>query len=95
MNLESPEHFLPNLSNFLNLDLYTKRDDLIPYYLGGNKVRKNTYIYNDYVKQHGIPDAIITVGSTQSNHARVCALLGSSKNIEVHLILHGPAGIPI
>jgi D-cysteine desulfhydrase len=63
-----------------------KRDDLIPNYLGGNKVRKNTFILNSLTN---IPDVIITNGGAESNHARVCALMASQLGIDCHLVLHG------
>ncbi|HAS8600273.1 TPA: pyridoxal-phosphate dependent enzyme [Vibrio vulnificus] len=80
----SPEQVV-NIPEF-NFKLRIKRDDLLPYYLGGNKVRKNTFIINSLKKK---PDVIITNGGSESNHARVCALMAAQSGIHCHLILHG------
>lgn len=87
--LHSPIHQLPGLSAKLGIDLWVKRDDLIPLALGGNKARKNHYILSEHLKLSGRPDALITNGGAQSNHARVVALLGAMHGIQTHLILHG------
>lgn len=82
----TPLYRLNNLSKYLNIDLWVKRDDLIPLYLGGNKVRKNLYILNNSIDK---PDVLITNGGAESNHARVVALMGSQMNMQVELVLHG------
>lgn len=84
----SPFYKLNNLSEQLSIDLWVKRDDLIPHYLGGNKVRKNLSILQSCKSE---VDAIITNGGAESNHARVVALLGAQLGIKVHLVLHGNA----
>lgn len=80
----SPIHTLNLLKN--NCTFSIKRDDLLPFYMGGNKVRKNTFILNSL---HQKPDVIITNGGAESNHARVCALMASQLGIDCHLVLHG------
>lgn len=65
-----------------------KRDDLLPDYMGGNKVRKNAFILDSLTK---LPDLIITNGGAESNHARVCALMAARLGIKCHLVLHGEA----
>ncbi|MBK1781738.1 pyridoxal-phosphate dependent enzyme [Advenella sp. WQ 585] len=82
----SPFYRLNNLSKHLNIDLWVKRDDLIPFYLGGNKVRKNIQIINDLNSNF---DVLITNGAAESNHARVVALLGAQLGCVVELVLHG------
>lgn len=82
--LNSPVHTLNLLKN--NCTFNIKRDDLLPFYLGGNKVRKNTFILNSLNQK---PDVIITNGGSESNHARVCALMASQLGIDCHLVLHG------
>ncbi|WP_162623074.1 1-aminocyclopropane-1-carboxylate deaminase/D-cysteine desulfhydrase [Billgrantia lactosivorans] len=64
------------------------RDDLYPLAGGGNKGRKLERIFAELPAEC---QAIITTGSTQSNHARVCALLAAQRGIEAHLVLHGPS----
>ena len=82
----TPFYRLNNLSKHLNIDLWVKRDDLIPFYLGGNKVRKNLQILADATESF---DVLITNGGSESNHARVVALLGAQLGCRVELILHG------
>jgi D-cysteine desulfhydrase len=80
----SPEHALSLFKKNCNITI--KRDDLIPYFLGGNKVRKNVFILDSLENS---PDVIITNGGVESNHARVCALMASQLGIDCHLVLHG------
>lgn len=84
MTFNSPIHIL-NFSES-HKAIYIKRDDLIPLFLGGNKVRKNSFIINSL---KDLPDVIITNGGSESNHARVCALMAKQLNIKCHLVLHG------
>lgn len=88
----SPVYRVAPLSDRFGIELSIKRDDLIPHYLGGNKVRKNLAILEEFRSSSttgGIPDVIITNGGAESNHARVVALLGAELGIHVHLVLHG------
>lgn len=86
-----PSPFLPlsYLSTEWGIDLWIKRDDLIPQWMGGNKVRKNFAILNAARKSGVAPDVVITNGGAESNHARVVALMGAQLGCEVHLVLHG------
>lgn len=84
--INSPLYRLERLSSSLGIDLWIKRDDLIPQYLGGNKVRKNLKILSGCKNK---PDVIITNGGAESNHARVVALMGAQLGCKVHLVLHG------
>jgi 1-aminocyclopropane-1-carboxylate deaminase/D-cysteine desulfhydrase-like pyridoxal-dependent ACC family enzyme len=64
-----------------------KRDDLFPVTGGGNKGRKLIRIF-----RRSLPEgfnAIITSGSTQSNHTRVCAVMAAERGLEAHLVMHG------
>jgi D-cysteine desulfhydrase len=88
-HLNAPIHRLYGLSDLLGVDLSVKRDDLIPYFLGGNKVRKNLSILKDHISEHGLPDVLVTNGGDESNHARVCALMASHLKMDCHLVLHG------
>lgn len=89
LTLPSPLHRLNILSNHWNLDLWAKRDDLIPEFLGGNKVRKVCHILSTIIAKDRVPDLIITNGGAASNHARVVALAGARLGCQVHLVLHG------
>jgi len=85
----SPFYRLDALSRRWNINLWVKRDDLIPQWMGGNKVRKNFGILNAACKNGAAPDVLITNGGAESNHARVVALMGAQLGCQVHLVLHG------
>ena len=87
--LPSPLHRLDRLSSAWGIDLWAKRDDLIPQCMGGNKVRKTFGILDAAIESAGVPDLLITNGGVESNHARVVALMGSQLGCKVHLVLHG------
>ena len=87
--LPSPLYKLDTLSDRWNIDLWVKRDDLIPQWMGGNKVRKNFAILSAACKGDVVPDVLITNGGAESNHARVVALMGAQLGCSVHLVLHG------
>lgn len=92
--LPSPFHRLANLSALWDIDLYIKRDDLIPQFMGGNKVRKTFEILRSMESANGLPDVLITNGGAESNHARVVALMGAQLGCKVHLVLHGSTPRP-
>lgn len=78
----------------LNLDfldikqkVFIYRDDLFPYYYGGNKARKILFEKEQIIKS--CSSAVVTTGGIQSNHCRVTALLCAELGIECHLVLHG------
>lgn len=89
--INAPFYKLSKLSDDLGIDLWVKRDDLIPLYLGGNKVRKNLKILSNFNCK---PDVLITNGGAESNHARVVALMGAQLGCQVHLVLHGEEPSP-
>lgn len=83
----SPLHDVPSLSARLGVDLYVKRDDLLPIIGGGNKARK---IRGFVEKAEALGcDALITTGGVQSNHARVTALEAAARGWCCSLVLHG------
>lgn len=82
----SPYYLLSTISEDLGQRIFVKRDDLLPDFLGGNKVRKNKAILNSLSDQ---VDVIITNGGAESNHARVCALMAAQRGLKCHLVLHG------
>jgi 1-aminocyclopropane-1-carboxylate deaminase/D-cysteine desulfhydrase-like pyridoxal-dependent ACC family enzyme len=67
--------------------LFMKRDDLLSFALGGNKVRKMQTIAAE-ARAAGA-DALITCGGVQSNHARVTAAAGAALGMRVVLVLNG------
>lgn len=72
--------------------LLMKRDDLLSFGLGGNKVRKMQAIAAE-ARAAGA-DALITCGGLQSNHARVTAAAGAALGLRVVLVLNGVAQDP-
>lgn len=72
--------------------LFIKRDDLLPFALGGNKVRKLQLLAAD--AQRAGATALITCGAVQSNHARVTAATGAVLGLRVVLVLDGDAPDP-
>ncbi len=67
--------------------LFMKRDDLLSFGLGGNKVRKMQTVAAE-ARAAG-SDVLITCGGTQSNHARVTAATGAALGMRVVLVLNG------
>ena len=67
--------------------LFMKRDDLLSFALGGNKVRKLQTVAAE-AASHGA-DTLITCGGIQSNHARVTAAAGAALGLRVVLVLNG------
>ena len=69
--------------------LFMKRDDLLSFGLGGNKVRKMQAVAADALAAGA--DTLITCGGVQSNHARVTAAAGAALGLPVELVLNGTA----
>jgi 1-aminocyclopropane-1-carboxylate deaminase/D-cysteine desulfhydrase-like pyridoxal-dependent ACC family enzyme len=67
--------------------LFIKRDDLIGFALGGNKVRKMQTVAAEALAAGA--DRLITCGGVQSNHARVTAAAGARLGLAVDLVLNG------
>jgi 1-aminocyclopropane-1-carboxylate deaminase/D-cysteine desulfhydrase-like pyridoxal-dependent ACC family enzyme len=67
--------------------IFVKRDDFLGYIVGGNKVRKLEYVMAD-VRSRGAT-AVVTIGSIQSNHARVTAFVARRCGLRCALILNG------
>jgi 1-aminocyclopropane-1-carboxylate deaminase/D-cysteine desulfhydrase-like pyridoxal-dependent ACC family enzyme len=71
------------------LRLLMKRDDLLSFGAGGNKVRKMQTVVRE-ARAAGA-DALVTCGGAQSNHARVTAATGAALGMRVVLVLNGTA----
>ena len=67
--------------------LFIKRDDLLSFGCGGNKVRKIQTVIAEARSQGA--DALITCGGVQSNHARVTAAAGAALGMKVVLVVNG------
>ena len=70
-----------------NDPLYWKRDDLTPYGLGGNKLRKLEFLMAEALSQRA--DLIITSGAAQSNHARLTAVVSAMMKLPSVIIIPG------
>ena len=83
----TPIEAMPNLSMALGgkVNLYIKRDDLLPGAAGGNKTRKLEFSFGEALSLGA--DTIITCGAVQSNHARLTASWAAKEKLECHLIL--------
>ena len=83
----TPIEYLPSLSNALggDVNIYVKRDDLLPGSGGGNKTRKLEFCIADAMEKGA--DAIITCGAVQSNHCRLTAAWSAKEGLDCHLIL--------
>lgn len=62
-----------------------KRDDLIDFAFGGNKVRLFEYLAADIIEKKA--NKIITFGSVHSNHTRVAAIVANKLGIACDLII--------
>lgn len=69
--------------------LFMKRDDLLAFAMGGNKVRKLQAVLAQ--AQHDGADTVITCGGVQSNHCRVTAAAGATLGLKVVLVVNGAA----
>jgi 1-aminocyclopropane-1-carboxylate deaminase/D-cysteine desulfhydrase-like pyridoxal-dependent ACC family enzyme len=67
--------------------LLIKRDDLLSFAMGGNKVRKMQAVAAEAVAAR--TDTLITCGGVQSNHARVTAAAGAVLGLRVILVVNG------
>lgn len=87
-SLPTPLEEANNLAKHLNVNkLFIKRDDLTGLAIGGNKVRKLEYDFA-FILKEGY-DTVLTVGGSQSNHARMTAAAARRLGIDVKLILGG------
>ncbi len=83
----TPLEAMPKLSKALGgkVNLYIKRDDLLPGAAGGNKTRKLEFCIGDAIEKGA--DTIITCGAVQSNHCRLTASWSAKEGLDCHLVL--------
>lgn len=72
--------------------LLIKRDDALPFAMGGNKVRKMRLLVRRALDQGA--DTLVTMGGVQSNHARVTAAMAAATGMRSVLVLNGTAPEP-
>jgi len=80
----TPIEALPALTKVLDskVNIYVKRDDLLPGAAGGNKTRKLEFCLADALEKGA--DAIITCGAVQSNHCRLTAAWSAKEGLDCH-----------
>jgi L-cysteate sulfo-lyase len=90
----SPVHALPRLSAVLGgrVEVWIKREDLLPLGLGGNKLRNLEFLVGAALAEDA--DCLVTSGRRWSNHARLTAAAGARAGLAVHLVLSGPPSDP-
>jgi 1-aminocyclopropane-1-carboxylate deaminase/D-cysteine desulfhydrase-like pyridoxal-dependent ACC family enzyme len=90
----SPSHLLPRFSAALGgrVDVWAKREDLIPLAFGGNKLRNLEYMIGAALAEGA--DALVTSGRRWSNHCRLTAAAGARAGLAVHVVLSGPPHTP-
>jgi 1-aminocyclopropane-1-carboxylate deaminase/D-cysteine desulfhydrase-like pyridoxal-dependent ACC family enzyme len=74
------------------VELWIKREDLLPVAFGGNKLRNLEYLVGSALAEGC--DALVTSGRRWSNHARLTAAAGAMAGLAVHLVLSGPVVEP-
>ena len=77
---QSPIHKIFYKNNFI----YVKRDDLLPFSFGGNKVRIAKEFLDDMVMQG--KNCMIGYGNARSNLSRALANICASRQIECHIV---------
>lgn len=63
---------------------YIKRDDLIPISFGGNKARKAIKFFREI--DNANYNAIVTYGSSSSNHCRIVANMAAARKLPCYII---------
>jgi len=81
--IESVPAFSKALGNKVNV--FIKRDDLLPGCAGGNKTRKLDFCIADALEKGA--DTIITCGAVQSNHCRLTLAWAVKEGMDCHLVL--------
>lgn len=83
----TPIEALPSFSRALGgkVNIFIKRDDLLPGCAGGNKTRKLDFCIADAIDNNA--DTIITCGAVQSNHCRLTLSWAVKEGLDCHLVL--------
>ena len=70
------------------VEVWVKREDLLPLAFGGNKLRNLEFLVGAALAAGA--DTLITSGRRWSNHARLTAAAGARAGLTVELVLTGP-----
>ena len=75
---------IQNLGDWNGNRLWIKREDFIPFSFGGNKARKAKLFFEEIdAGEHG---AVVTYGSSSSNHCRAVANMAAQRGIGCYII---------
>jgi len=87
VQIEPPVEPMPRLSKELGgaVELFVKRDDLLPLAGGGSKTRKLDYLVQQALDSGA--DTLVTCGAVQSNHCRLTASAAAREGLGCHLVL--------
>ena len=87
VQVPTPLEALPRFSQALGgkVNIFIKRDDMLPGTAGGNKTRKLDFCMADALRQGA--DTIIPCGAVQSNHCRLTLAWAVKEGLDCHLIL--------
>ncbi len=72
------------LDIYKNNRIFIKREDMIPYSFGGNKVRKAVKFFEE-IDRNGY-DCVVTYGSSSSNHCRAVANMAAKRHMKCYII---------
>lgn len=86
-NLPTPLLPLTRLGRELGLELWCKRDDLIGFGLGGNKVRGLEFLVVEALREGA--DVIVTGAGAQSNHVRATAAAAAQAGLGCYAVFWG------
>ncbi|MGC0925929.1 D-cysteine desulfhydrase [Pantoea agglomerans] len=86
----TPLEHLPRLSDYLDRDIFIKRDDFTPVAMGGNKLRKLEFLAADALREGA--DVLLTAGAIQSNHVRQTAAVAARLGLKCVALLENPIG---
>lgn len=84
----TPVQHLKRLSEYLQRDIYIKRDDVSHLGMGGNKLRKLEFLAADALSKGC--DTLVTAGAIQSNHVRQTAAVAAHLGLKCAALLENP-----
>ncbi|MGR8979536.1 MAG: 1-aminocyclopropane-1-carboxylate deaminase/D-cysteine desulfhydrase [Gammaproteobacteria bacterium] len=87
MQAPTPLQPLRNLSGKMSGEIWCKRDDLIPFGLGGNKIRGLELLAADALSQQA--DVLVTGAGAQSNHVRASAMVACHFDLRCRAVFWG------
>ncbi len=82
------DRFAAALGGPSEVEIWIKREDLLPLAFGGNKLRNLEFLVGAALAEGA--DTLVTSGRRWSNHCRLTAAAGARASLEVHLVLTGP-----